>query len=171
MGVAAATGRPLDQEHLVQYYESFLSDSQAQPLAILSFASVFKSLCDIDSLQALISQTLESDYNAATNSDAMTAFNNVGELFTFLEAFDPDTYLTANPTCEDVCQDFGILQQWIADLQGLHPTLQKGLLLFDFSSLRSEILETAENTMRAFVKLANEWLYDNCIRVRVSFSL
>lgn len=153
----------------MQHHLSLSPHSQAEPPSILAFASVFKTLCDIERIQAVITKLLRSDYEAATTSDAMISFTNVGELLTFMEAFDPDTYLTANPTCEDVCRDFGILQRWIADLEGLQPTLQQGLLLFDFSSLRCAILETAETAMRSFVKLANEWLYDNCISVRVRF--
>lgn len=171
VGVAAATRRPLELEHLVQQYNSFLPNLHDDQLSILAFSSVFKTMCDIDSQQASITQLLESDYEAARASNVMTAFTNVGELFTFMEAFDPDAYLTATPSCEDVCLDLGILQRWIADLTSLHPTLQKGLLLFDLSSLRLSVLETAETTMKAFIKLANDWLYDNCIRVRVSLLL
>lgn len=169
IGVAAATRRPLDQEHLIQHYNSFFPDLQSDQLSILPFGSVFKSMCDVDSQQALITKLLESDYQSAQTSDVMKAFTNVGELFTFMEAFDPDAYLAANPSGDDLCLDLSILQSWIADLRSLHPTLQKGLLLFELSSLRSSILETAEATKKAFIKLANEWLYDNCIRVRVSF--
>eukprot|EP00892_Ulva_mutabilis_P005207 jgi/Ulvmu1/3058/UM015_0098.1 len=168
VGVAAATTRPLEREHLIQHHLSLMPQSNPEPPLLLAFGSVFKRLCDVESLQESITRLIESDYEAFRVSEAMTAFTNVGELFTFMEAFDPDTYLTANPTCEEVCQDFGILQNWIADLQGLHPTLQKGLLLFDLSSLRSAILETAEATMRSFVKLTYGWLYDNCIRVRAT---
>lgn len=169
VGVAAATRRPLDQEHLIQHYNSLFPCLQNDRLSILAFVSVFKSMCDVESQQALITELLENDYRAAQASDVMKAFTNVGELFTFMEAFDPDAYLTANPSGEDLCLDLSILQRWIVDLRSLHPTLQKGLLLFELSSLRSSILETAEATMKAFIKLANEWLYDNCIRVRVSF--
>lgn len=166
--MVAAAIRPLDREHIIQHYESFVEYSLDGSIPIQAFGSTFKTMCNVDSQQLMISQVLECDYHAAEAAEVMRAFTNVGEILTFMEAFDPDAYLTATPTCEDLCLDLGILQRWVADLRSMRPTMQQGLLLFDLSSLRADILEIGETTIKAFIKLANEWLYDNCIRVRVS---
>ena len=84
-----------------------------------------------------------------------------------MESFDPDNYLREKPSSADVVTDMDIMRRWVTDVQQLRPSLHHELLLFDFSELRSTILELGRKALNRFTRLAREWLYDKSVGVRV----
>lgn len=169
VGVAAATRRPLLESYIIQHYnqESDTGDRRPVQPPISDFQSVFKTICDVPALQASVVGLLTSQYQHVCSTDSMKVLTSIGDLYTFMEAFDPDSYLREKPSSADIVTDMDIMQRWVADVQHLRPSLHHELLLFDFSELRSTILEQGRKCLKGFTRLAREWLYDKSFNVRV----
>jgi hypothetical protein len=159
----------MHEPFMVQHYNvSAQAPDKLQVAPQLSdFQSVFKSICDIPAIQSSIVGLLSAQYQNVCDGDSMKIFTSVGELYTFMEAFDPDVYLRASPTSADIVTDMDIMRRWFADVQRLRDTLHHELLLFDFSELRSTILKQGRKTLKSFTRLAREWLYDKSVSLRV----
>ena len=166
---AAATTRPLLEPYIIRHYNehSGLGDRPPVQPPISDFQAVFKTICDVPALQASVVGLLAAQYQHVCGTESMKILTSIGDLYTFMESFDPDNYLREKPSSADVVTDMDIMRRWVADVQRLRPSLHHELLLFDFSELRNTILEQGKKALKGFTRLAREWLYDKSVGVRV----
>jgi hypothetical protein len=169
VGITAATRRPLLEPYIIRHYSRVINPEASHPVKppISDFQAVFKTICDVPALQARIVGSISAQYEHVCSTDSMKVLTSIGDLYTFMEAFDPDAYLREKPSSADIVTDMDIMRRWVADVQCLKPSLHHELLVFDLTELRTTILELGSKTLKAFTRLAREWLYDKSMSVKV----
>ena len=98
---------------------------------------------------------------------ALRVFENVGELYVFMEGFAAEQYVSAKPSSADVLADVSVMRAWECELQALPSAVSHGLLCFDLQALRSHALVTTRAALAAFTKLVRDMMYERCIELQV----
>jgi hypothetical protein len=169
VGVTSATPRPFLEPYIQRLCHPDLKPADPTPPAppVATFKHLFATLRDVRAAQDVVTDLLSTQYRAICATETMKVFENTGELFRFMESFNEDAYMRAQPTTDDIVCDMDVMQSWLSALEGMQKVAHHGLLVFDFSGLRSEVLAVVSRAERAFLRLMREWLYDRCMSLEV----
>lgn len=163
-----ATPRPLLDTNLQK--ASRLLDNPGStftPLPLTRLQTLVAAAVDLPSIQQTAHQRLLQQHAEVLASPALTTFENVGELFIFMESFSIEEYLAANPTSTDIMTDMTVMRTWLADLENCPSSVSHKLFFFDLAELRGKALEVAQRAVRVFLRLVRENTYDKSIDLQV----
>jgi hypothetical protein len=94
-------------------------------------------------------------------------FDDIGELYIFMESFKAEEYLAAHPTSSDIMTDMKVMRTWIRSLEGFVPVMRQELIRFDFDAMTAQMLAVGRSATRAFLRLVREFVYDKCMELIV----
>jgi hypothetical protein len=101
------------------------------------------------------------------DSDALRVFENIAELYIFMEGFKTEEYLSVHPRSSDIMTDMTVMHTWIRSLEGFVPVMRQELIRFDFDAMATQMLAVARTATRSFMRLVHESMYDKCMELLV----
>lgn len=116
---------------------------------------------------AAATEQLRGQYHAAMRTSSLRVFENVGELFAFMEGFNAEQYLSAKPSSADILTDMSVMRAWERELTALPSALSHGLLCFDLQGLGQHAISITRAALLAFAKLVREMMYERCMELQV----
>jgi hypothetical protein len=140
--------------------------SYQPPLARTQFSQLLAPAEQTADLQLKALKRVCSQYREVLTMDSVQVFDNVGELYIFMETFSAQQYLSAQPQSADVMTDMTVMRTWKRDLTSMAPLVHNELMCFDLEDLRSKVLATATAAIQAFAKLVRETMFDKCTSIQ-----
>ena len=137
------------------------------PLQLTKYQDLVAAVVDVPALHMAAHELLLQQHAQVLATPALSVFENIGELFIFMESFTVDEYLSAHPSGTDIMTDMTVMRTWLADLEACPSTVTHKLLFFDLTELRAGMLAVARNAVRSFLRLVRENMYDKCISLQV----
>jgi hypothetical protein len=141
------------------------------PPLLAKFSHLFASIVNLRELQDTADDLLSMQYSEVLALPPLRVFQNIGELFIFMESFLVEEYLAASPTSTDIMTDMTVMRKWLRDLEASASTVHHKLFCFDLVVLRQQMLQVANSAVHAFLRLARETMYDKSIEVQVCTNL
>lgn len=141
--------------------------TSAQPLQLTPYRTLAAAAVDVSSLQQAAHQRLLQQHAEVLNTPALSVFENIGELFCFMESFTIEEYSSAHPSSTDIMTDMTVMRTWLTDLEACPKTVSHKLFFFDLTELRTGMLAVARRAVRSFLRLVRESMYDKCIDLQV----
>lgn len=151
----------------IQQIVCALSTTPPAPSTLTPLTDTLATLVDVAALQDAAQRLLSQQYGAALQSDTLRVFDNVGELFIFMEAFRVEDYVAAQPRSSDIMRDMSVMRTWLASLEACAAAHRQELLFFDLEALTARMLEVARVATNAFLRLVRESMYDKCAELQV----
>lgn len=137
------------------------------PPLLAKFSDLLESIINLSELQDTSDDLLSTQFTEVLAMPPLRVFENIGELFIFMESFLVEEYLAASPTSTDIMTDMTVMRTWLRDLEASASTVHHKLLCFDLAALRQRVLEVASSAVHAFLRLVRETMYDKSIELQV----
>ena len=137
------------------------------PPTLSPLTDTLATLVDVGALQDAVQHLLSQQYQAALASDTLRVFENVGELFIFMEGFRIEEYLAAQPQSSDIMRDMSVMLSWLASLDACSGSHRQELLFFDLEAMTAQMRDVARSATNRFLRLVRETMYDKCVELQV----
>jgi hypothetical protein len=94
-------------------------------------------------------------------------FDDIGELYIFVESFKAEEYLDAHPKSSDIITDMKVMRTWMRSLEDFVPVMRQELIRFDLEAMTTQMLTAGRSATRAFMRLIWEFMYEKCMELVV----
>lgn len=159
-GVVSATVRPYFLPDVQRLCHPHLDEFAERPPGpqLMKFLDVLALRVDVAALQRTSTKLVAAQYRDVMQSSTLKLFENIGELFLFMQDFKPQEYLSRGPKSADILMDAHVMRSWLRDLHACNPVAHAPLLQFDLSTLQAGALAVAEPAVEHFMRLVRSFM-------------